>query len=219
MNPGSEKSGDCHSTMADRNGLPRPETLAFNGSSRMSTPFGPTANAAIATSVLMTSGMMGRRGHVPHRMPIGIATTSATRQITNASAPLPWTLAQTTGISGTTMSARTEPRRSHRLQHRTAARRSVMSQLCARGLQIANPSTMPSATSSERGNGGMVGATSRSSHHMRPIASADTGSATRLVPIKPPARYAAARTTSHAQLWARNGSPSVSQLKTSILGT
>ena len=126
----------------------------------MSIPFGPTANAAIATTVLMTSGTSGRRGQVPQRTPTGIATTSATRQSRNPNAPLPWTFTQTTGMSGTTTSAATDPRRSHRLQARTVARTRTTSQLCARGLQTDRPMTIPSATSSDRGNGGTLGATS-----------------------------------------------------------
>ncbi len=180
--PGSAKCGDCHSAIAPRNGLP---TCELMGRVRMSSPFGPTAKAAMATTLLMTSGMMGRRGQVPQRTPTGIATTSAARQVRNASAPLPWTLTQTTGMSGTRMSARTEPRRSHRLHARTVARTNTTSHACARGLQTDSPRTMPSATSSDRGKGGIVGATSRSSHQVRPIASAETGSATRLVPIRP----------------------------------
>ena len=49
--PGSANGGDCHSAMAPRNGLPTCELI---GRVRMSTPLGPTAKAAIATTLLMT---------------------------------------------------------------------------------------------------------------------------------------------------------------------
>ncbi len=48
------------------------------------------------------------------------------------------------------------PRRSHRLQARTVARTRTTSQLWARGLQTDSPSTIPSATTSDRGNGGIA---------------------------------------------------------------
>ena len=168
----------------------------------------------------MTSGRIGRRGQVPQRMPTGMATTSATRQATKPKAPLPWTFAQTTGMSGTTTRAAREPAPQPEAPGEDGREHEdEVPDLRPRDSRPTGPMTIPSATSErprERRHASArrarAATTSGRSRGQRPA------SATRLVPISPAERYAAARTTSHAQLWARNGWPPVSQLKMSVFG-